>query len=536
MLKSLLSVRLKSFLTGFLGKSKDGKVSVGRTIGMSILMAFLLLCFAIIVISVSAPMALLLVPMGLYAEYFGLMNIATFSIVFIFSIFETKSELFDCKDNELLLSMPIRPLDIVISRSATILILNAAEALFIMIPASILFVIFGGSAWYIPTSLLTAVIISLLATVLASAIGYLVAIIAKRFKNNSFITLGASLLFLFAYFFGYSAIMEMMLALEETDPEVVLEMISGLLRPFAFIGKMSLFDPLYIIGLVVVTVAVTALAWSILSKNYIRIITASYTVAGKKYKAERLVSRSATLALAGKEVAAFFSNATYMLNGAIGVIFSVLIGIFAIISREELLLAVDELTMLLGVPSSGVAALAIVIVTTALTAFNGISASALSLEGKRFWIVKSAPVLAIDLLYAKLAPHLLICVPATLITSVLLGVALEISLPDWIFVIITPLVATIAFAMLGLVFNALWPKLEYENEAQVVKQSLPVFLTTLLPMLLLPLFFIGAVYFSLLLGTLITEIIFLGFNLALFLVLYLLLVGPIARRVDKMKP
>lgn len=536
MLKPLLSVRFKSFFSGLVGKSKDGKTSVARTIGMSILIAFLILCFAIIVISMCAPMALLLVPAEMYAEYFGLMNVATFSIVFIFSIFETKSELFDCKDNELLLSMPIRPLDIVISRSAVILILNAGEALFVMIPAAVMFVIFGGSAWFIPTSLITAILVSVLATVLASAIGYVVALIAKRFKNNSFVTLAASLVFLFAYFFAYSAIMEMMLTLEETDPDVVLDMISGLLAPFAFLGRMSLFDPLYIIGLVLLTVAAAAIAWYILAKNYIHIITASHSTAGKKYKAERLVGTSATIALAGKEMAAFFSNATYMLNGAIGVIFSVLIGIFAIMSRGELVLMVEELTLMLGVPSSGIAALAIVVVCIALTAFNGISASAISLEGKRLWIIKTAPINPVDLLYAKLTPHLVICVPATLITSVLLGIAMEISPIDWVFVILTPLIATFAFAILGLIFNALWPKFEFENEAQVVKQSLPVFLTTFLPFLLMPILFIGAVYFTLLLGTLITELIFLAAFVLLFLIFYLVLVGPIARRVDKMKP
>lgn len=536
MLKTLLSVRFKALLSGMVGKSKDGKVSPLKTVGMGILIAILILCFAVIVVSISAPMALLLVPVGKYAEFFGIMNVATFSIVFIFSIFETKSELFDCKDNELLLSMPIRPIDIIISRSATVLILNALEALFIMVPASILFVVFGGSGWYIPTSLVVAVLVSVLSTVLASAVGYLVAIIAKRFRNNSFVTLGVSLFFLFAYFFGYSAIMNMMLSLEESDPEQILDMLSGILAPFAFLGRMSLFEPLYIIGLVLICVLMSALAWYILSRNYIRIITASTSVAGRKYKAERLNTSSALIALSRKEIAAFLAEPTYMLNGAIGVIFSVLLGIFALISGGEIAIMIDELALTIGVPSEGLAALAIVVIVSSLSAFNGISASAISIEGKRFWIVKCAPISSVDLLYAKLVPHLVLCVPASLILSVLLGISLGASPIDWLFIIVTPIVATFSFAMLGIIFNAIWPKLEYQNIAEVVKNSLPVFLSQIIPMLLLPIFIVGVIFCSLILTPLVTEVLFLALQLVLFLVFYLLLVGPIARRVEKMKP
>ncbi len=536
MLKSLLSVRFKSFFSGLVGKSKDGKTSALRVIGMTILLAVLALSFLVIIVSVCAPMAMLLAPSGLSAEYFGLMNLITFSIIFIFSIFETKSELFDCKDNELLLSMPIRPLDIVISRSMMLIIVNALEALFIMIPASVMFALFGGSAWYIPTSLVVAVLVSLLATVLSSAVGYLVAIIAKKFRNNSFIPLVASLVFLFAYFFGYSAFMEMMMTLEETDPEVILQMLAGVLAPVAFFGRMSLFDPLYIIGFTVITVGITALAWSILSKSYIGIITATYAASGKKYKAEKLTRSSVASALAGKEFAALLSNATYMLNSGIGIIFEVLIAVFVLISREELMLALGELTMLLAIPTEGLAALIAVVFMVMITSTNCMSASALSLEGKRFWIVKSAPVSAMDLIYAKLAPHILISAPATLITSVILGISLSVSPIDWIFLILTPQVATFAAAFLGLIYNIIWPKFDYENDAQVVKQSLPTFLCVMTPMLLImPLIFAG-IFLFLSLGALITEIIFLGVFVLLFLVLYLILTGPIAKRLDKMKP
>lgn len=536
MLKSLLYVRFKSFFSGLVGKSKDGKISPLRIIGMTILMAILALSFLVIIISMCAPLALLLAPEGLSAAYYGFINLITFSIIFIFSIFETKSELFDCKDNELLLSMPIRPLDIVISRSMTLLIINAGEALYIMVPASVIFTIFGGNAWYIASSSVVAVLISVLATVLSSAVGYLVAMIAKKFKNNSFIPLMASLVFLFAYFFGYSAFMEMLMTMEETDPEVILEMLSGVLEPISFFGKMSLFDPLYIIGFTLIVIGATALAWMILSKSYIGIITTSYNTKGREYKREELKSAPVFLALARKEFAALLSSANYMLNSGIGIIFEVLIAVFVLISREEIILTLNMLTMELAIPTEGLAALLAVVLMIFVSSTNCMSASALSLEGKRFWIVRSAPVSADALIYAKLAPHVLISAVATLVTSVILGIALSVSPLEWVFLLVTPQVASLAGALLGLIYNIIWPKFDFENEVQVVKQSLPVFLCVLTPMILLvPAIFAG-IFLFLTLGALITEIIVLAVFVVLFLILYLLLMGPAARRLDKLKP
>jgi hypothetical protein len=64
-----------------------------------------------------------------------------------------------------------------------------------------------------------------------------------------------------------------------------------------------------------------------------------------------------------------------------------------------------------------------------------------------------------------------------LISSVLAIIASGASPLYWLFIILTPIAANVAFAFLGLCFNILAPKFEFDNEAQPVKQSLAVFLT-----------------------------------------------------------
>lgn len=54
--------------------------------------------------------------LGLDWLYFALFAVADLALMFIFSVFTAKSQLFEAKDNELLLSMPIPPRQILTSR------------------------------------------------------------------------------------------------------------------------------------------------------------------------------------------------------------------------------------------------------------------------------------------------------------------------------------------------------------------------------------------------------------------------------------
>ncbi len=532
MLKTLISVRLASFFSGMIGKSKDGKVSAARVVLMSLLVAFLLLTFAFFFCSIAASLAIAFVPAGLDSVFFAFMNLMTFSLVFIFSIFETKSQLFDCRDNELLLSMPVRPGDIVISRTLVILILNLSEVMLIMIPSVVMYGIFGGSPLYIATSLVSSLFVGLFATVIASAVGYLVALIASKFKKNSFITLGISVAFLVLYFVGYSALMEGMMMLEE-DPDAALSALEGMLAPIMPLGEMSMLSPLPTLLLVAVSVGTAVLAWLIISKNYSKIIVGAKKSGNKKYVASRISAGSAFTAMAKKELRSFFSSATYMLNGAMGAVLEVVFAGFLLISGSELLADIDILFATFGLPTEGTLEVLCTVLLVALTGLNMISASALSMEGKYYWIVKSSPIPTETVLYAKLTPHLLISSSATLISSVLVAVAIGAEPVFWLFLVIAPQIAALVFAVLGLVLNIAMPKLSFENDAQVVKQSMPVFICTIGAMILIPVLLVGAVVLMMYTDALIAAIALTALLLALFVILYLILTGPSKRRLER---
>ncbi len=530
MLKSLIGIRLSSLLVGSLGTKKDGKFSIGRAIGIGALVLFLLLCFGFFFVSMGFSLGLFLVPYGYDAAYFAIFNIIAFALIFILSIFETKSELFDCKDNELLLSMPIKPGYIVISRVLTVLLLNVGEALIVMVPAVIVYAVLGGNPWFIPSALIISVIIAGLATALSSAVGYLVAIISKKFRNNSLITVLASVAFLALYFVGYTYLIGAITSLEEL-PEDAIATIGDIFAPIEIFGEISILSPLPTVIFILGSVVVMWLAWYIISKSYIKIITGTVTGRAKKYVRRELRSGSAFVAIAKKELLAFFSSATYILNGVAGSVFQIIISIMLLISADEISIFARELESIGG---DGVLCIMAAALLVGMSSINAVSASALSIEGKYYWIIKSSPISVHTLMYAKLIPHLVVAAPATLISSILVCIALDASPFWWMIMILVPLVATVAFAMLGLVLNIAFPKFSFENEAQVVKQSLPVFILTFGGMVISAAFLFGALYASVMLGSLVAALILAVLVVVLFLVIYLIMTGPSAKRLERL--
>ena len=473
MIGKLISIRLRALVNVMGGKKKDGTVSrpsVGKLILLGILFLYLGATFAGLFTLLAIGFGITLLPIGHGGMYYGMFIIIAFSMVFIFSIFETKSELFECRDNELLLSMPIKPSHIVISRIATVLIYNYVEAALVMVPAIVVFALFDGSPLGIAGGILAYLLLPLFATALSSGVGYIVSEITKRIKNKTLITTLLSVGFLLAYFYVYFGFLGG--AGMEAGGEESLAIPVPYVPVIAAIGSVAMMKPLPTVLFVILSLGAAYLAYRIISDRYFDIARATSVSSRTEYKAKKLVRRSALMALTGKELRRFFSSSVYILNAGTGVIFSVVLAVAAILNSGELVYLISEL----GMPRECISVV-FVIGLVFCAGMNMLSASALSLEGKSLWIPKSMPLSTRTVLLSKLLPHLIVTVPATLVCSFLLMIAGKATPAEIPFYILTPALSNVMFALFGLLMNVTFPKLELINDAQAVKSSAAVFFT-----------------------------------------------------------
>ena len=527
MIRRLIGLRLRATFAAMNTKKKDGtyrKPSAGKIILLALLYLYVAATFLFISTIVAVGLAMSMIPSGQSAMYFGLATVFAFGLVLVFSIFETKSELFECKDTELLLSMPIKPSDIVIARLMTVLIYNFIEAGIVIIPFSVVYAVLGGNPLYSVLGVISVFAVTLLATSVAMAFGYLVAMISRKLKNNSILTSFISVILFVVFFVVYYSLLSYM---PEGD-ELIITVPD---QPFiTAIGAASSGNILALALLLFVSFGVSYLAYRIVSAKYIGIVTYTGSEKRKEYKRSVLKKGSALEALTRKELRLFFSSSTYILNSALGNVFTLIFGVYVLIFGKDLVATINTE---ISFPYGFIESLTLVGIAF-MCSMSNISASALSLEGKSFWIIKTLPVPTRTVLISKILPHIIVSLPFNIVAAILCMIGLGVDAFYAASYIVLPIAMTVLYSILGLIFNVAFPKLEFENEAQPIKQSLAVFLSGVVEVVYsfiiaaivaVPAFF-GFGIVGILIATLLTLCAAIGF--------WFVLVGPSARRLESL--
>lgn len=534
MIKTLICIRLRSAFSSFAGMTKDGKLkktSKGKIVLFSLLYLYLAVFLIAAFFGMAMGLSTVLLPLGLDWLYFAIFTLVALAFLFVLGIFETKSQLFECKDNELLLSMPIKPRHIILSRIFTLLIYNYLECAAVMLPAVVCYLVNGGSALGAIGTLFVILLLPLFALSLSSAVGYAVALLAKKFKRNTFMTVAVSIAFLALYFYVYNEFLSFTASGEMSE-----EQIAALANKFAIfeaLGSIALLNPIYTPLFCVLCLGSAALAYYLISRSYISIVTANHSGKRNIYKNKTLVKRSALSAVVRKELKKFFSSAAYMLNSAMGIIFTVFLSVLVLINKNDINSVIDYISSEVGVGVRAMIFPLAICLIALVGSMNLISAASVSLEGKNLWILKSLPVSANQILIAKSLMHVIVTTPATLIASVCAIIALEVPIEYISFFVVIPLLSNVIGALLGTLINVAFPKFDFQNEAVPIKQSLSVFLTMTGMMLFEIVIGIGAFLLTLFGLPMLTTVLILLLKLVICVVLMLIMIGPASRRFEK---
>ena len=167
-----------------------------------------------------------------------------------------------------------------------------------------------------------------------------------------------------------------------------------------------------------------------------------------------------------------------MLNCSLGSVFMIGIAIYMLLKFPSVIVLLQQE----GIDTALLAPLMVLAICT-LASFNDITAPSISLEGKTIWLAKSLPVKIEDILNAKVKMHLILTGIPSLFVSL---VCIYLSKSDVVmslFMIITPVLSITFSALFGLIVNLNMPNLKWTNEMVPIKQSLSVFISMMVPMI-----------------------------------------------------
>ena len=408
-----------------------------------------------------------------------IINILTVIMIFITSMFNSKSILFKIEDN--LLAMPIKKITILLAKFISLYLVMLP---FTLILAGISLVTFGIiqnlSIIYYLFTILTLIFIPIIPTVIGSIIGYFIAYLTSKVKcKKLFETVMTFLVFLIIMFMQYF-VTYIITKINFSNIDIN-KIFSGILQPIRYVEEYLIYNNyLSLIYYILINIIILTLFILIFKKCYIS-ITQKLNVhnVNSKYIEKKVKQKSIFNTLLLKETKRYFSIPIYVFNTSFMLIVILILAIISLFIDKEVVI-----TMLNTYKVNIVMILTYIIgIISVMSISSNVS---ISIEGKKLQLLKVLPVKTKDILLAKVAFNiLLICIPI-FILLLLLYISLDFSIYALIHLYIFTFILSVFVSLFGIIVNLKFPKLEFDNYTQVVKQSASPLITliVLLPVII----------------------------------------------------
>ncbi len=406
------------------------------------------------------------------------------SIAFIFTIFKTNGYLFNFKEYDMLMALPFRVKDVVISKFLYMYIKTLPWFLGVLIPMMVGYGFFSDSSFIIyPIWLIVGLFIPGIPMLAAALLGFLIAKATAGFeKKNVFQTVLTLVFVMFCFSLQYiiDAIFK-----DDKTVEVALKAseITKNIGTYYFpatwfadaitmTGHGKFLGLLYGALLIVLTVALFEIVFIYVGKNYRQLNSALQNhMAKRNYKVAGLKKRSVLNTIAYKELKRLTGSTTYFVNAALGEIFTLIGGI------AVLIVGVDKVAAVVtkGAPiPEGILYPAIPLIVYLFIGMMATTTCSPSLEGKNSWIMQSLPLKKKTIYQGKMLFNLYITVPFMIFGVLCFSISAH-----------APILNTVLYLVLGIIlcaFSTCWGcvcgikhmRLDWENEVEVIKQGTAV--------------------------------------------------------------
>ncbi len=469
LLKAILSQDMNVFVTKISNSSKIKNVSLILFLSLMVMYSIGIYCY-------------------LFAKELSKLNLTYITLTFfIFTItiltflqgiYKSQGILFECKDNDLLFSLPIKKSNIFALRIIKLLLFQLIYNLLYIIPVYAVYIFFERPSFYFYLiSLLMLLLLPIIPTVIACFFGYLIKAISSKFKSKKLMQVVLStILFLGIFYLSFSS-QDFILKIVENATSIN-DVITKIYYPMGlYIKLIQKFNIIDFLNLIAINILFLVLFIYIGSIFYFKItskLSEESTQNIKRKSKFKLKVSTPFVALIKKELNRYFSSYIYMFNTSFGFIIMFVFVIGLCINSDGVLNTVingngfvNDLNIVYEyLPKIY---LQLVIFTGFMTS---ITASSISLEGKSFNVTKSLPAKIENILLSKILTSNLISQPIMLLSNLIFFIKFSISLQDMFFITTFTLVIPTLNALLGLIINLKYPKMNALNDTEVVKQSM----------------------------------------------------------------
>lgn len=394
-------------------------------------------------------------------------------ITIIEGIYKSQGILFECKDNDLLFSLPIKRSQILFVRIFKLILFQYIYNLMFLLPAFVIYIYFEhpSISFYIISFIMT-ILIPIIPTVISSILGYLVKMVSSKFKSKKIMqTILSSIIFMGIFFLSFN--LNNFILNIASRASSINDMLTKIYYPVgAYIALIDKFNIIVFIKLLLINIIPFILFILLGGKYYFKIIVNSKDSIARKSKIKKEVFKknSPIKALIKKELKRYFSSPVYMFNTIFGLFLVLTVTILLCIKGESGVVKLLSSEELGGINISIPVMYYICVLFSCL--MTSITSSCISLEGKTINITKSLPISEKDIFKSKIIYPYIIELPFVIISELIFFIIFKVNI-IYILLIFSMSISSITLSsILGLVINLKYPKMNALNDTEVVKQSM----------------------------------------------------------------
>ena len=407
-------------------------------------------------------------------------------------IYKTGPLLFNCKDDQLLLSLPIKRSTVFFVRVFKFYVFELAFNALFIIPLVVAYIRWADTLSYtfFITSIVMILILPIIPIVLSCIISTITTSLSSRFKYKNLAQIITTVLVLLGVFY-LSMNLDGFLDYVTKHATSVNDLITKIYYPAGVYANLATnFNIKDLLIFILVNIAIFIVSIYILSKFYFKINSRlkKVTTTKKTNISELTIKKnSITKSLIKKEFSTFFNTPVFIINAGFGLVLYIVMAIGVSFKYNDILKTLTDprtINMSKDLINNNTSLFIFLLITMA-GFMTSITNSVISLEGKNINIVKSLPINTKTILMSKIYSSLIITTPPLLLGDLILFIKFKPSIIEMILLLVLSILIPLISHFVGLIINLKYPKLDWENTAEVVKQSTSSFTAVMIGMILL---------------------------------------------------
>ena len=453
----------------YLLKSNDKKEKTKSKITFLIIIAIFILGI-IGVYKLCDLMAINYAPLGLInllpAQMMGFCSI----VVFATTIYKVEGTLFHTKDQNMILSMPIKTSTLVASKIIELYLINFIIPFIVMLITGLVYAKYGitNFEFYI-YYYATIFIIPMVPIVLATIIGTIITAFSSHFRFRNSMSIILSIFALLGFFIIGSIVTNQTDNIEMATTGLKMMDVLNAIYPLTLTYTKIIVerDITHFILFIILPAALVISFILVLSKVYKKINTRLESYTGHiDFELTEQPRQSPINALYKKELKKFLSSSPYMLNTLMPVIlFTVILLSFIVFGEQKIEWLLDTENLLVYFASLAPILLSFFVVLCSTTS------SSISLEGKNLWILKASPIKYSTILLSKIAVNIIVLLPIIIIDTIIMLFYLKLNAIGFLLTLAMSVSYSFFIAVIGIIANLLYPNLNWNREIEVIRNS-----------------------------------------------------------------